>query len=480
MRTDGLRRRGVGVRYLILAAGEVTSKLSVILAFAYLARVLGPRDFGLIELALSTTLLVVLGVELGLGSYGARLVETAPDRAPTLLPRAGLIRLALAVPAYLAMAGIAAMSGAASRGLLAVYGLIVLLAPFNTQWVFQGLRQMQWVAAGSLLRYGAFAVLVILLVRPGTDLRVVALAEVAGAATLAIFNSVILVRALRIQLDWRGAWSGAHAMFRETWFLGASDLAWMAMWLSPAIIVGWLDSGRTEEVAWIAAAVRVVMACHTFVWLYFFNLIPNLSRELHEGLEGWRGLIDRSVALSMWPACFVAVGGTFLAPFVMTTLFGQAYQAAVLPLQIVIWMIPVSWLSGHFRYSLIASGRQSLDFLASCAAAVTTVAVALAAGPVWGAPGAAVAVLSAGVVNTAVAALAVFNTIGAVGLRAVAPALVTCAVSVFAGAAVCSLSGWPIGGAVACALYAAVGAARLDFASVRRAWEGHWRSSGDA
>ena len=35
-----------------------------------------------------------------------------------------------------------------------------------------------------------------------------------------------------------------------------------------------------------------VMALHAFVFLYFFNMVPNLSKELHEGLEGWRGLVD--------------------------------------------------------------------------------------------------------------------------------------------------------------------------------------------
>ena len=78
---DGLAQRSFVVRYLMLFGGEVGSKLCVLVAFAYLARALGPRDFGAIELALSTTIFFVLAAETGLGSYGARIVETNPERA---------------------------------------------------------------------------------------------------------------------------------------------------------------------------------------------------------------------------------------------------------------------------------------------------------------------------------------------------------------------------------------------------------------
>jgi O-antigen/teichoic acid export membrane protein len=469
---DGLKRRSFAVRYLTLFGGEVTSKLAVLFAFAYLARALGPGDFGAVELAVSTTVLVVLAAELGLGSYGARVVETSPEVAAQLVPRAGLLRFMLAVPAYLLLVLLSSAYGAAGHGVLAVYGVVVLLTPFNTQWVFQGLRQMQWVAAGSLLRYGTFAVLVFLLVRPGTDPRLVAVAEVAGALVLALFNSTILNRVLRVRFDWAGAWRGAVGLFRETWFLGGSDLAWMTMWLSPAIVIGWIDPSHPERVAWIAAALRIVIALHTFVWLYFFNLLPNLSRELHKGPDAWRALVERSMSISTWPACLLAVGGTLIAPLLLPTVFGQAYHEAVLPFQIAVWMIPVAWLSGHFRFSLIAAGRQDLDFVASGLGAATVVILAVAAGPAYGAPGVAAALLSAGVVNACSAGVWMHRVIGPVRMGILLPGLVTGLLTLGAGLFLAGRLGSLAGSVIACAAYALVAASRLDLAQIRDAWEG--------
>ena len=90
-------------------------------------------------------------------------------------------------------------------------------------------------------------------------------------------------------------------------------------------------------------------------------------------------LMDRRgprVVIEMGVACMAA--GLLLAPAVIEVVFGPAYGEAVLPFQIVICMIPVAWLSGHFRFTLIVSGHQRLEFLASALAGVTTLVLALA------------------------------------------------------------------------------------------------------
>jgi O-antigen/teichoic acid export membrane protein len=464
-----LARRSFVVRYLTLFGGEVGSKLCVVIAFAYLARALGPRDFGAIELALSTTIFFVLAAETGLGSYGARVVETDPQQAGQLVARAVLLRLMLAVPAYALLFWLSIERG---TSILALYGLTVLLTPFNTQWVFQGLRQMQWVAAGSLARYGTFAAIVLLFVRRGSDTSLVAAAEVLGALALAVVNTVLLLGVLRIRIDWSGAWQGAIALLRQAWFLGASDVTWAAMWYSPIIVLGWIDPGRTEHAGWLGASVRIVMALHAFVWLYFFNLVPNLSRELHEGRDGWRRLIQHSIWASMWPACFVAASGLLLAPVVIEVVFGGEYRPAVLPFQILIWMIPVAWFSGHFRFSLIVSGHQRLEFTASAIAGAATAVLAVLGSRAFGAPGAAAALLIGGIVNAVAAGVLMHRFVGGVRLTTAAPALTTCAASVATGLLSSALIGRVGGAALACSLYAAITASQWDFARLKRAWEG--------
>jgi O-antigen/teichoic acid export membrane protein len=468
---DHLHRRTFLVRYLTLFGGEMVSKLCVLGAFAYLARALGPRDLGLVELALSMTVFAVLGAEMGLGSYGARLVETDPARAPQLIARAGLARAILALPTYVVLLVLSSRYGEAGPGILAIYGAVVLLAPFNTQWVFQGLRQMQWVAVGTLVRYGTFGSLVFLLVRPGSDTRIVAAAELAGALAFATFNVIVIVRVLRLRPDWRAAGRGTLALFREAWFLGASDLTWAAIWYSPIVFVGWFDLGEAEHVAWLAAGTRIVLALHTFVWLYFFNLLPNLSRALMDGLEDWRALVQRSLTLSTWLACGLAVGATLLGRPIVTTVFGSAYHEAVLPFRIAIWMIPVAWISGHFRFSLIAAGQQRLEFLASLVAGGTTVFGALLGAAFFGAPGGSAALVAGGAVNALVAYGALRKCVGTLPLGATVPPLVISATAVVAGLLATPRVGELGAAFLAGVFYLAASSRYLHVAEISREWK---------
>ena len=463
-------RGGFSKRYLTLFAGEVISKLCVFAAFAYLARVLGPNGFGLIELALSITLFFVMAVDGGLGSYGARVVSARPDEAPRVLGQIMAVRAAAAAIAYVPLLLGSIFYGLPGAGMLAVYGLVVFFVPLFNQWLFQGFRAMHFVAAGTTLRNIVFAAVVFAAVRPGADLRVVAIAEVAGAAALAAFSTIAARRVLRIYPDRRGLARGAVRMLRESWPLGASEVTWAALWYSPGIVLGLLST--TEEMAWLAGPLRIVLALHTFVWLYFFNLLPSLSRALATTDEDWRSLTQRSLRTSMWLACLVALSGTLFAPFIVKTVYGPEYGAAALPLQIVVWMIPLASFSGHFRYSLIAAGEQRWEFYALAATVVVTVSGAWALSPVLGASGAAISLVAGGAINGMLAWLAVARRIGALDAgSAVAGSVVSCLLCLLTGLAIGWIAGPAIGAATALGCYLVIAARRdTELMRLARVW----------
>jgi O-antigen/teichoic acid export membrane protein len=273
---------------------------------------------------------------------------------------------------------------------------------------------------------------------------------------------LFLHRRLQVHLELRGLFRGTRALFKDVWFMGLSDFTWACLWYSPGIITGWMGLASTEHVAWIAASVRIVMSLHTFVWLYFFNMLPNLSKELSVSLDDWRDLMSRSLKTSMWPACLIAVGGTLIAPVLMPLVYGGAYTAAVRPFQIVIWMIPVAWFSGHFRFSLIAAGHQRWEFVVSAVTAAVTVSSAFVLVSYRGSVGAAAALLTGGVVNTILAYLAMNRQIGRVHVASnIRPVVAATTISLGAGLVVGMVAG-PVTGTVIAGFIYAVIAARQD------------------
>ena len=188
-----------------------------------------------------------------------------------------------------------------------------------------------------------------------------------------------------------------------------------------------------EALGWFSAAHRCIMALHTFVWLYFFNLLPSISRSALEPLEQLQELMRRSLRGTLWLAVFIGLAGTLLAKPLITTIFGQQFQGAGGIFQILVWVLAVTLWSGHYRYALIGFSQQKLEFAASASAGLTSVVSGIVLIPRFGATGAAVSLLGAAVVHGGLAYLFVRRRIvhvpfGKHALRPLGAGLVTAAV----------------------------------------------------
>jgi O-antigen/teichoic acid export membrane protein len=168
-------------------------------------------------------------------------------------------------------------------------------------------------------------------------------------------------------------------------------------------------------------------------------------------------VIARSIGISTWPACLLAVGGTLIAPLMIPAIYGELYVAAVRPFQIAIWMIPSAWFSGHFRFSLIAAGQQRWEFVVSAATAAVTVGAGLILAPRYGSSGAASALLIGGVVNLVLAVIASSRHVGAVAFWVlVRPVLLATAGCLVIGLGVGAVAGSFAAATVASLLFAAI------------------------
>jgi O-antigen/teichoic acid export membrane protein len=134
---------------------------------------------------------------------------------------------------------------------------------------------------------------------------------------------------------------------------------------------------------------------HAFVWLYFFNLLPSISRGSSGAIDGLHQLLRGSLHITGWIGLFVAVVGFALAKPVLTTVYGLQYEPAVVPFQILIWLIPLALLSGHFRYTLIAYDKQKLEFITAVWGGVLNIALNLTLNARYGIVGAAISLVAA-------------------------------------------------------------------------------------
>jgi O-antigen/teichoic acid export membrane protein len=353
----------------ILLGGEFFGKVVTFAAFAYLARTLSPMDFGAVEFAVSLSLFFAIVIDCGLGPIGVR--ELARDRKDAGKLASGIpgVRLLIAIVTVPIMGLTTMITGYTGDAawLIWLFAFALLAAPWNQQWLLQGLEMMGGAAAGQFLRALAFAVGVLLFVRGPRDLWAVGAVEVLAAVAAAIFY--LVVQHLKVTpVNLRFTRTETFGLLREGVSVGLINLVWAFRESAPIFLLTLL--AFRDETAWYGAAHRIVFSILGFSALYFFNLYPAIARRVNDSDYELERLLRSSFCVVAWTTICCALVLTLLSRPIMTTLFGPPFAAAAAPFAVLIWTLPATMAAGHARWSLIAAGHQNCVLAAQSSGAV--------------------------------------------------------------------------------------------------------------
>lgn len=356
-----------------LSGAEAFTKLATFAAFAYLARVFGPSGFGYIEWAGTVLMCSSLIVDQGFSAYGAREIAKKPGETSELVSEVVTARILLAVIGYAAIALFAVIFVRESTitSLLLVYGLSLWALPFLLQWVFQGHDRMHIVGITQIIRQMIFVLVVFAFVRGIDNVLWVGIAEVAGVTAAALFS----IWAYRQFFSTRGKvhWSLSSKLFREGVPIGLSQMFWTVKMFGATFIVGLVAT--SEDTGYFAGAMRIYIALHTFVYLYYFNMLPSLARAWEVGPDKLAGLIGRSLKIVALSSLLVGFVWVAAASFVMTSVYGPSFALGGGALRWLAGACIAAAISGHFRFGLIAARFQNREMLATAIGSLIALAL---------------------------------------------------------------------------------------------------------
>ncbi|REJ78244.1 MAG: hypothetical protein DWQ47_01920 [Acidobacteria bacterium] len=354
--------------FFSLAGAEAFSKVITFLAFAYLARLFGASGFGYIEWAGAALMCASLIVDQGFSAYGTREIAKSPDRTGQLVAEIVTARFILAILSYSALVAAVLFFDIEPvlQSLLLIYGASLLILPLLLQWVFQGYDRMNVVALAQVIRQTVFVAVIFLTVDGAEDLYLVGVAEVAGVGCAAVFTSVLY----RIDLSKLAVWTPrlSPQLFIEGLPIGLSQMFWTAKMFGATFLVGFVAT--PSETGIFAGAMRIYIALHTFVWLYYANLLPSFSKAWERKDESLSKLIRGSMKIVVPAGLVTAVVWVFLSSWVMKTAYGPGFLAGGPALAWLAGAFAGAAISGHFRFGLIASGYQNQELWTSAAGAV--------------------------------------------------------------------------------------------------------------
>jgi len=427
---------------LLLSGGELAAKLFCFFAFTRLGRVLGPERYGSLEFVLALIVCFTLPADCGLGSYGAREIARGRYAAPRLLAGIATLRLLLALGTFAVLMATVLVLPASTGILLSIYGLGLLLMPLQLQWLFQGRGRMEWVAAASVVRYGVFAGLIFFCLQPGTSLVRIGIFECISL----VVSSALCVLAARSDLRatiaaWPPRLADLVGHLGRSWPIGMSQACWAALWYLVTVFLGLWVAG--DSLGQFTASHRIVMALHTFVYLYFYNLLPAICRTAAARGKDMPGLLGPSLAFTSWVGGLAALLVTLLADDIIALAYGEAYRPAGRLLAVLIWAVPLALASGHYRYALIACDHERLEFRCNAIGAAAAVVLGVLLIPFHGAFSAAVALVASALVILVLAhAAAREGSVAVPSMARVLPALSAVAVAGLAARSLSSFGSW--------------------------------------
>ena len=378
----------------LLWVGQVVTKLIIFVALATLARRLSPERYGAVELALGLSAFAWLVIEGGFGAAGVRRLKqhaASPVVLAALVPAGQMLLALIVAPAMLAYVWFAVED-------LAVFHLAlwmaasVLLLPFKQDWLFQASGRFGHVVAAQIIRVAAFAAVGLALVWGDASYWIVGAAELAAVA-VATGYLALTQRRLIAPVGFDASRRALAGLVKEGAPIGAGAVCWAATQFVPLFAIGTMAG--MAETGWFGAAHRLGVSLITFSWLYHFNLFPTLAGQKNIARGFDTAMVRASVRLTAWGGIALALTLSIAAPRLLPLMFGAPFAKAAVPFAIIVWTFPLTLVSGHARWLLVASQRSGEMLLAQFAGVAAALVASLALIPVHGATGAAVGMSAA-------------------------------------------------------------------------------------
>lgn len=361
---------------------------------AWLARYLGPVQFGILNYAIAFVVLVGPILRLGLEAVVVQEIVRAPKSRDEILGTTFFLRLlggaASMVIVFTAVSLLRPEGGALTRTLAAIisFGNVFQAYDAIDIWFQAEVRSKYAVYAKSIALIAKSLVLVYLIIS-GAPLAAFAWAW----ALESILAAAGLVVAYRMRgLDIR-KWRVTGARVRQLLNLG-----W-PMILSSSFAVVYLKIDQImlgqmigqSEVGIYSAAVKVSEAWYFVPTAVSMSVFPFLVQGKATGEAIYRARVQQLYDFLAWIALGVGIAMTFAAHLVVVLVFGEAYERSGAMLAILTWAGVFYSLREALGRWLVTENLLVFSFISNGIGAAVNVGLNLFLIPRWGGIGAAIA-----------------------------------------------------------------------------------------
>ena len=327
----------------------------------YTARYLGAEGFGILSFAMAFTGIFGVFSNLGLGALTVREVARDKSLARKYLGNIAVMKIILVVTTFGLIALAVNLLGYPEQVSKVVYliTLSIVFGAFSNMFysIFQAYEKMEYVAVGQVLSSA--------LTLTGALFAISHSFSVIGFASIYFIVSAIVLTYSFVACVWKFAkprmevdWSFWKSTIKKAlpFFLSAAfsviafriDIVMLSM-MKGNMVVGWYSAAyRLMEI--------LIFIPATFVG----SIYPVLSKFYVSSKESLKLTYQKSFKFLSIAGLPIAVGTTILADKIILIIYKSGFVHSIVALQVLIWTIPIIFLTYMFGTMLASIDRQDL------------------------------------------------------------------------------------------------------------------------
>jgi O-antigen/teichoic acid export membrane protein len=359
----------------------------------WLARYLGPEKFGLFSYALAFVALFSPIASLGLDDIVVRNLVRDSASKDEILGTAFVLKLIGGALSFASATGSIFILRTVDDQSHWLVGIIAAGAVFQAFsaiefWFNSQIQAKYSVLAknAAFLICSAMKVVLIMAEAPLVSFAWVSMVEaIIGSTGLAIaFRS----RGYSLR-DWQSSLGMAKTLLKDSWPLIFSCIVIMIYLRIDQVMLG--EMVGSEEVGVYSVAVRMAEVWYFIPTAVYWSVLPSIVEAKAENEELFYERLQKYYSLMALTAYAIAIPVTFLAGWLVTTLFGEAYSRAGMMLAVLIWANLFTYLEVARSAFFTAMNWNKIYMVTLFLGAIVNIALNLLLIPRYGGLGAVIA-----------------------------------------------------------------------------------------
>lgn len=400
-----------------IAIAEIVAKAVALFSTVYLARIIEPSGFGLLNFAMVAASYFAIPVNLGFNDYGV--LKVAPNRTvkniQEVVGETVFFRLILGILSFLILVAATFFIPRFYdiRILMLISGALLFSQAANIDWLYTAIEKFNLFSLCRIFSNLFYLGILVLLVNTPDDLNEAAFSFTAGQFLLAFSLMAVF-------------------FYRFGWFrfsVSLEKLKKMAVFILPlaAVSIGakfyysvdifilgfMVDS---EQLGYYTAALKLITLGISFKLLLGQLIYPKIVHYVNHSLA-----LFKTRAMLIQKYCFIMGFGIgvlliYLAGDIIHIIYGQKYSGAIWPLKITTWVFVLEIVGMVYPYTIIAID-QKLYAAIILGSTVLNIVLNILLIPMMGVNGAAVAYVLASLMLFAISYIVMRKKLTGIDLK---------------------------------------------------------------